>query len=168
MRSGQAAAVAAILGLGLLLSGCGGGVTAENEEEEVARTVFVYIHAVVGGNGRLACRTLTREQARAVVAGARARLPEIDARSCADAMSKVGRRLAPPVASALLAAPLINIHTVDGRASAELIGGSTEIRLMRHGAHWLISGGLNLWTARHRPNLSKPPSREVTALAGRV
>ncbi len=157
---------AIVLVTALLLMGCGSSRN-EDEEEAVAKTVFSYIHAVVGGDGQAACESLTRPQARTALKGARVKFPELKARSCADALSKVGERLAPDVATALLAAPLMNIQTEDGKARAELIGGSTVIRLMRSDDRWLISAGLNLWTARHRPDLGSPQRTASIAWQGR-
>jgi hypothetical protein len=137
----------AILGL---LAGCGVGerdTGNDNDEEEVARTVINYIHAVAAADGKAACAKLTRQQAHAVLVGARVKLPNLHAQNCADALTGVGLGLARPVRAAMLAAPIVNIRTAGAKARAELLGGTTIIRLDQDDrGRWLIAGGLNLWT----------------------
>ncbi|HEY8808972.1 MAG TPA: hypothetical protein VIM28_03020, partial [Solirubrobacterales bacterium] len=105
MRAGGA--VAAILMITTMLIGCGGGTG--DDREAVAETVFAYIDDVLEGYGDAACEWLTRPQARAVLKGARFKLPELKATSCADALSKVGRRLAPEVRESLRYAVVTNV-----------------------------------------------------------
>ena len=141
----------------MLLLGCG---SSANEEEAVAGTIFAYIEAVVRGEGRLACDWLTRPQQRAVLQGATTKFPGLHARSCADAFSKFAKRLGPDVVVPLLSAGVRDFQIDDGKATAELAGGTTTIRLIHSSGRWLISGGLNLWTARNRS--TPAPAKRTT------
>lgn len=152
--------------IALALAGCGRStvttttyVDRGNVREDIAIAIIDYVYAFAAADGKRACNSLTPDQQRAVLRGAHVKLPFLHAQSCADALTKVGRRLARPVRGWMLSTRVVGLRVVGSRAWATLLDGTTVIRLRQNGnGRWLIAGGLNLWTAHRR--------RDVGASAG--
>ena len=121
-------------------SGCGEA----SDQDKVKETMSAYLDALASGDGTLACDQLTGPQARLMFEDAVVQLPELQATSCADALSKMADSLGAEERAALEVADVVNIE-VDGRtATAEIAGGTTTARLEKSGDRWLISDGLGL------------------------
>lgn len=124
----------------LVLPGCGGG----SEEGAVGETIETYLSALARGDGQEACDQLTGSQARTMFEGAVVQLPELQATSCADALSKLSGSLGGEEKAALEDAEATNIEVHGDSASAEIVGGTNTATLAQVGDRWLISGGLSL------------------------
>ncbi len=131
----------ALLTVGLpTLAGCGG----DGDEAAVANTVETYLSALAKGDGQEACDQLTGSQARKVLEGFVVQLPELQATSCADALSKLSGSLGGEEKGGLEDAEATNVEIRGDSATAEVVGGTQTVSLTRTDGHWLISGGLNL------------------------
>ncbi|MFP5389564.1 MAG: hypothetical protein ACLGG5_09745 [Thermoleophilia bacterium] len=71
-------------------------------------------------------------------------LPELQATSCADALTKLSGSLGAEEKDALESADVINVQIDGSGATAEVAGGTESVDLEKADDRWLISGGLAL------------------------
>jgi len=141
MAIARATALLSVVVLAALgISACGEA----SDEDGVTETMSTYLSALASGDGTQACEQLTGPQARLMFEDALVQLPELQATSCADALSKMAGSLGADEKAALEDADVVNIE-VDGKTStAEIAGGTTTAHLEKSGDQWLISNGLGL------------------------
>jgi hypothetical protein len=119
--------------------GCGGS---SGDADGIRTTLQTYLTAIADGDGQRACDQLTKDQARVVISQATAKAPELQAASCADALTKLSGALDADQKRTLRDAKVSNVRINGGSATAEVVGGSQTAELEKSHGRWLISGGL--------------------------
>lgn len=140
MRSRRGWMLAAVLVVLAGAVGCGGS----SDEEGVEDAVGTYLTSLATADGATACDQLTGPQARLMFEEALLQLPELQATSCADALTKLSGSLGAEEKDALESADVINVQIDGSSATAEVAGGTESVDLEKADDRWLISGGLAL------------------------
>jgi hypothetical protein len=131
------AASAALLGLTIAATGCGGG-DKPPDADQVTSAVSGYAHAFGDGDGGRACELLTSGARDAFVKRVSALVGTTD---CAEAMSKLQSVAGPNVTDPFQDATVRDVMVDGSKATAELVaGGHTEqVTLEKDGDDWLLT-----------------------------
>lgn len=133
-----------LLIVAMFLAACG----MAGDEEQVSDTLKTYLSAVANGDGEKACDQLTGEEAGYIFAEAAYYLPELRAKSCADALSGLSASLGGE-RSKIEEAEVVYVNVHGDRATARVASphhGPTGnvAEFTRVDGRWLISGGIGI------------------------
>jgi hypothetical protein len=132
------AASAALIGVVLAATGCGGGGAKPPDAKQVGDAVTGYAHAFGGGDGVKACGLLTSDARDAFVKRVSSLVGTTD---CAEAMSKLQTFAGPNVTGPFQDATVSAVKVSGDRATANLVaaGHSEQVTLERQNGDWLLT-----------------------------
>ncbi len=134
------AAVLALLLSAVLVAGCGGEVVAD-PEDVVSRA----ISGLSKGDEKKVCAQLTvgaEKKLLAVLADNPLGYPDIQARTCEEAITKLHAQLTKPVRDVLEDGEVEKAKINGDKAVVHVVGAGMDVELQRFSDEWKITGGL--------------------------
>ncbi len=121
----------------VLLTGCGGGESDEDQALDVAQR---YVAALTDGDGQEACPLLTPAAGQQLASDLGGEFPELGVRTCEEAVRAIGENLRPDQKDALRSAQL-SARVRGSSATVTAEGGSSAMGLTKLKDGWRISTG---------------------------
>jgi hypothetical protein len=120
-----------------LVGGCG-GANGSNPDQ----VVKTYFKALANGDGTTACKQLTGDAKRQAIDYVSQQLPELNTTDCEAALSKVANSFGEDEKAMLRAAKIASSTKTGNSATVTITGASSDAKLTKGAAGWLIAGGL--------------------------
>jgi hypothetical protein len=120
----------------LSVAGCG------SDESRARSVVKDYLAGIGESDGEKACSKLTGDAKRELVEKINATVPEFGVATCPDAIFTLGENLGADEAQTLKDAE-VRVQLDGDRGTAEAVGGSGDVDLVKSDGEWLIAGGFD-------------------------
>jgi hypothetical protein len=135
-----------LVGVAVLLAGCGGGGSAPSPSEQVTTTLKNYLHLQAQGEPAQACALLTADGQRRLTAfiadKAKSTPLAVKSMSCEQAIGLVRLVAGTDLLAAMDAAKVENVRVSGDEATADIVGtgdiGRRVVKLSRVGEAWKI------------------------------